>query len=80
MAFINGKIPVHAVAKELGLSFSGNGHLHCWFPERHNNNDRTASAGIQELRLARVSGPFRRCNLAHLVAARAQEALISWRK
>ncbi len=48
MAFINRKLPVRAIAKALGLSFGANGHIRCWFPERHNNNDRTASVGIQE--------------------------------
>ena len=48
MAFINRKIPVLDVAKALDLPFGGNGHIHCWFPERHKDNDRTASVGIQK--------------------------------
>jgi len=48
MAFINRKIPIRAVSTALGLSFGANGHIRCWFPERHNDNDRTASVGIQE--------------------------------
>ncbi|MDP8991213.1 MAG: hypothetical protein M3N41_14175 [Acidobacteriota bacterium] len=47
MVFINRKVPIRDVANKLGLSFGGNGHIHCWFPERHKNSDRTASVGVQ---------------------------------
>jgi len=46
MAFIRQNISIRDVANALDLAFGSNGHIHCWFPERHKNGDSTASVGI----------------------------------
>lgn len=48
LRYINRKIPVTDVARALDLRFGDNGNIHCWYPERHQNGDRTASVGIRK--------------------------------
>lgn len=48
LQFINRKIPIIEVARALDLRIGGNGNIHCWRPELHQNADRTASVGIRK--------------------------------
>ena len=48
LRFINRRIPVSDVARALDLRLGGNGNIHCWRPEHHQNGDRTASVGIRK--------------------------------
>lgn len=47
MRFINREVAIVKVAAALGLRFDNLAKIHCWHPERHKNNDRTASVGIR---------------------------------
>jgi hypothetical protein len=47
MRFINRCVPIAEVARALELRLDGAGKIHCWYPERHKNGDRTASVGIR---------------------------------
>jgi hypothetical protein len=49
MKFINRKIPIADVARALDLRFGGNGNIHCWRPQLHKQDDRTASVGIKKV-------------------------------
>src|SRR5438477_8957130 len=46
--FINRKLPIADVARALELRFGANGNIHCWWPDRHQHGDRTASVGIRK--------------------------------
>jgi hypothetical protein len=48
MRFINRQLPIADVARALDLRLDGATKIHCWYPERHKNGDRTASVGIRE--------------------------------
>lgn len=47
-AWINRNLPITEVARRLGLRLGTNGLIHCWHPDRHHNNDRTASVGVRK--------------------------------
>jgi hypothetical protein len=47
--FINRKIPIDEVARQLDLRIGSNGNIHCWQPDLHQHGDRTASVGIREI-------------------------------
>lgn len=46
--YINRNIQIREVARALDLRFGTNGNIHCWRPERHQHDDRTASVGIRK--------------------------------
>ena len=46
LRYINRKVSIREVARALDLRFGPNGNVHCWRPELHQNEDRTASVGI----------------------------------
>lgn len=48
LRYINRKIPIADVAQILALRLGDNGNIHCWYPERHQSGDRTASVGIRK--------------------------------
>lgn len=47
MRFINRELPIVKVAHALELRLDGAGKIHCWHPDHHKNDDRTASVGIR---------------------------------
>lgn len=47
LRYINREIAVADVARALELRFGANGNIHCWHPERHQHDDRTASVGVR---------------------------------
>jgi hypothetical protein len=47
MKYINRKVPIVEVARALGLRLDDAGKIHCWYPDRHQHGDRTASVGIR---------------------------------
>jgi predicted transcriptional regulator len=49
MAFIR-TIPIEQIARSLELFIGPNGHIRCWYPEKHKNADRTPSVGIDKRR------------------------------
>ncbi len=42
------QLPIPEVARALDLRFGSNGLIHCWYPDKHQHGDRTASVGIQK--------------------------------
>jgi hypothetical protein len=46
LKWINRQLPIADVALRLGLRFGQGGMIHCWHPERHQNDDRTPSVSI----------------------------------
>jgi len=46
MKYINRKVPIAEVARSLDLRLDGANKIHCWYPERHQHGDRTASVGF----------------------------------
>jgi hypothetical protein len=48
MRFINREVPIADVARALDLRLDGAGKIHCWYPERHQHGDRTASVGVRK--------------------------------
>jgi hypothetical protein len=47
MRFINRHVPIAKVAVALDLRLDGPSRIHCWHPERHKSDDRSASVGIR---------------------------------
>jgi hypothetical protein len=49
LQFINRYVPIDDVARSLDLKFGSPRTIHCWRPDRHQHQDRTASVGIQKI-------------------------------
>jgi hypothetical protein len=47
MRYINRQVRIVEVARALDLRLDGRSKIHCWYPNRHQHGDRTASVGIR---------------------------------
>jgi hypothetical protein len=47
MRYISRQVRIVEVARSLDLRLDGRSKIHCWYPDRHQHGDRTASVGIR---------------------------------
>jgi hypothetical protein len=47
LKWVNRRVPIRDVCKQLGLHFGPGDMIHCWHPDRHKNGDRTPSVSIK---------------------------------